>query len=114
MDPNVVHVGPARSLAPFCQVRIWHLALLVLYVAIAIVDIQDHRRSEPVLIGLAAAGYAGYGLLCWIVWHSVQRFEGRLGRLLLFAVFASVMAAVFLGAVVAYLSLEDRYLGGRL
>ena len=35
------------------QPRIWHLSLLVLFVAIAIADIQDQRVHEPFLIALA-------------------------------------------------------------
>jgi hypothetical protein len=92
----------------------WHLAVVVLYVALAIVDIQDHRRTEPFLVSLAAAGYAGYGLLCWLVWHGLDQFSTRLGRVLRVAVFAVSMGAVFLAAVIAYLLIEYAYLGGHL
>jgi hypothetical protein len=100
--------------SPFLQLRIWHLALLVLYVAIAIVDIKDQRRSEPALIGLAATGFAAYGLLCWLGWHGMRRFEHRLGLAVVVIVYAVAMAAIFLVATITYLALEYAYLTGCL
>jgi hypothetical protein len=99
-------------LRPWFQIRVWHLALLVLIVALAICDIQDHARSEPVLVVLAAAGYAGYFLLVWLTWHYARRFEAALGVPILMAVFMTAMAAFFLVATIVYLVIEYAYLGG--
>ncbi len=114
MIAQALRAGLARPPGSLCQVRIWQLAVVVLYVAVAIVDIQDHRRTEPFLVSLAAAGYGGYGLLCWLAWHGLERFAARLGRVLRVAVFAVSMAAIFLAAVIAYLLIEYAYLGGNL
>ncbi len=54
------------------RLKIWHLGLLVAFVALAIVDIQNHRRTEPVLIGLAAFGFAAYAVLAWLGWSVAQ------------------------------------------
>ena len=64
------------------QIKVWHLALLVVIVAIATRDIQTHARNEPALQLLAAAGYAGYFFLAWLIWLRVRRFEAapRLAR----------------------------------
>ena len=51
---------PALQLVQF---RIWHLWLLALFVAMAIVNIRDQGRSEPALVALAAAGFGLYGLI---------------------------------------------------
>ncbi len=100
--------------SPLLQLRIWHLSLLVLYVAIAIVDIKDQRRSEPILIELAAAGFAAYGLVCWVGWHVMRRLEHRFGRLVVVIVYSVSMAAIFLVATITYLALEYAYLTGCL
>jgi lipopolysaccharide export LptBFGC system permease protein LptF len=111
-------VSAARSEGRFgsslCQIRLWQLSLLVVLVALAIVDIQDHGRREPFLVTLAAVGYAAFGVLCWIVWHGLQRFRARLRPIPLFACYSVLMAAVFLAAVVVYLVTEHVYLGGKL
>jgi hypothetical protein len=107
-------IRSARETPAVLQLRIWHLALLVLYVAIAIVDIQNHRRSEPVLIALAAAGFLAYGLICWLGWFFLRRFVSRLGLMAVVIVYAGTMAAVFLCATVLFLVLEYAYLAGRL
>jgi hypothetical protein len=96
------------------RLRIWHLALLVLFVAIAIVNIQDQRRSEPVLIGVAIAGFAGYGVLGWLGWKVTRRLEGRLRPVLIFGLYLLAMGGLFLAATVAYLAIEHVYLFGRL
>ena len=44
-------------------IRVWHLSLLVLFVAIAIVNIQDQRIRDPRLVALASAGFVAYGLI---------------------------------------------------
>jgi|SRR6516165_10000200 hypothetical protein len=94
------------------QLRIWHLALLVLYVAVAIADIKDQRRSEPALIGLAAGGFAVYAIVGWLGWHALRRLEQRLGPLLVAIIYMVAMACLFLAATVVYLALEYAYLCG--
>jgi hypothetical protein len=95
---------------PWFQVRIWHLALLVLLVAVAMIDIQDHRPRSPALLGLAAIGYAGYFVIVWLCWLYARRFERSLGLAVLLAVFVTAMAALFLVATMTYLVIESIYL----
>src|SRR5438874_2517490 len=97
---------PPRRTPSWYQPRIRHLALLVLFAAIAIADIQDHRVHEPVLIALAAGGFVLYGLIGWIGWWASRRFEPRLGPLLLFLLYSVAMAALFLVATAVYLVIE--------
>jgi hypothetical protein len=76
------------------------------------VDIEDNGRHEPVLLALAATGYAGYVLLGWLSWLCVRRFERSLGRVLLLASYMTAMAGVYLAATVLYLMIERLYLWG--
>lgn len=100
------------TLQPF-RVRVWHLSLLVLFVAVAIVNIQDQRRSEPALIALAASGFALYGAIGWLGWRFARRFESRLGPTPLLIAYILAMAAFFLVATVIYLVVEYQYsIGG--
>jgi hypothetical protein len=101
-----------QGTSPLFQLRIWNLVLLVGYVAIAIVDIQDHRRGEPALIALASAGFALYGIMCWLGWHGMRRLEPRLGLLLVVIIYAVTMAILFLIATLSYLGIEYAYLTG--
>jgi hypothetical protein len=103
-----------RRTASWAQLRIWHLALLVLFVAIATADLQAQRISEPALIALAAGGFVAYGLIGWIGWWAGRRFEARLGPTLLFLLYSIAMAGLFLGATVIYLVIAHVYRGGRL
>jgi len=102
-----------RRISPLLQFRVWQFGLLVALAAIAIVDVKDYCR-EPRLIALALAGYAGYALLCWLLWHGLRRFAGRLGPVMLVSVYVVLMGAVFLAATVTYLLIEYVYRGGRL
>src|SRR4051812_1381896 len=68
-SPSERHETPPRGL------RVWHLWLLSLFVAVAIVNIQDQRRSEPALIALATAGFVLYGLIGWAGWRLARRLE---------------------------------------
>src|SRR5262249_23693748 len=107
--------SPPRRPPTWYQPRIWHLALLVLFVAIAIADIQDHRVHEPALIALAAGGFLLYGLIGWIGWWTARRrLESRLAPWLLFLLYAITMALLFLVATIIYLVIEYAYRGGRL
>jgi hypothetical protein len=92
--------------------RIWHVALLVLLVAVAIVNIQDQRRSEPILIGLASAGFVVYGFVGWIGWWATRRCTPRLRPVLRLILFLAAMAGLFLIATWLYLMIERAYLGG--
>jgi hypothetical protein len=86
--------------------------LSVAFVGIAIVDIQNLRRTEPVLIGLAAVGYTGYGLLCWLMWKVVRRCRSWLGGVSALVLYLVSMAGLFFVATVVYLVLEYGYLRG--
>ena len=86
--------------------------LAVVFVAIAIVDIQNLRRTEPVLVALAAAGYAGYGLLCWLAWRTMGRCRSRLSGVLTMILYTFSMGCLFFVATVVYLIVEYAYLRG--
>jgi len=102
--------SPPRRSASWYQPRIWHLSLLVLFVAIAIVQIQDQRVHEPFLIALAAGGFLLYGLISWLAWRAARRrFGSRLGPMWFFAIFAISMGAFFLVATAIYLVIEYAY-----
>jgi hypothetical protein len=109
-SPGDVQVS-ARSPA-IARFKLWHLVLLVAFVAVAIADIQDHRRTEPALIALAGLGFAAYAVLAWLGWAFARRFEGRVGRVALIGLYLATMAGLFLCATVAYLLIEHVYLGG--
>src|SRR5271166_2192525 len=111
MSLRATSVRSGRRISPLLQFRFWHFGLLVALPAIA--DIQGYCR-EPKLIALASAGYAGYALLCWLLWHAIRRFESRLGSVLVVAIYAVAMGELFLAATVAYLVIEYFYLGGKL
>jgi hypothetical protein len=108
----MVSVRSSLRVCPLLQFRLWHLALLVVYVAIAIVDIQDNRRTEPALIALAAVGFAGYAVTCWLAWHGMRRLKHRYGLLPAVIGYIVAMAALFLAATVIYLVLEYAYVTG--
>jgi hypothetical protein len=94
------------------QFRVWQLALLVAYVAVAIVNIQDQRRREPWLLALAAGGFVAYGLIACLAWPGLRRLGRRLSTAMLLAVYLTGMSALFLAATVTYLLIEYRYLVG--
>ena len=110
---NLVGCG-SRRLKPWFQIKVWHLTILVMIVALDICDNQDHARNEPLLQVLAAAGYAGYFFLVWLIWLQVRRFEAALGLPVLLAIFMTAMAAFFLIATIVYLVIEYVYLGGHI
>jgi hypothetical protein len=103
-----------RPALPLVQFRIWHLWLLALFVAMAIVNIRDQGRSEPALVALAAAGFALYGLLAWGAWRIARRLRPRLGTIPVLALYLVGMAGLFLVATVVYLRLEYSFLVGGL
>jgi hypothetical protein len=103
-----------RRPASWYQPRVWHLSLLVLFMAIAIADIRDQRVHEPFLIALAAGGFALYALIGWLGWWIARRRLGsRLGPLWVFVIYAVAMGGLFLVATVIYLVIEHLYRAGR-
>jgi hypothetical protein len=104
---------PGRLMTWF-QFKLWQLVLLVMLVAIATVDVRDHGRPEPLLLALAAGGYAAYFLIVWLSWLCVRRFESKLGRTMLLGLYLTAMAALFLIATTTYLVIEYRYIVGRI
>jgi hypothetical protein len=86
----------------------------VLFVAIAIVQIQDQRMQEPFLIALAAGGFVLYGLIGWLGWWAARRrFGSRVGLMWLFIIYATAMGGLFLAATAIYLVIEHLYRTGR-
>jgi hypothetical protein len=87
--------------------------LLVVFVAIAIADIQDHRVHEPFLIAMAAGGFLLYGLIGWLGWWVARgRLGSRLVPIWLFVIYAIAMGALFLVATGVYLVIEYAYRNG--
>lgn len=105
--------SPPQRSASWYQPRIWHISLLVLFVAVAIVQIQDQRVQEPFLIALAAGGFVLYGLIGWLGWWVARRRYGsRVRPAWLFGIFAIAMGAFFLAATALYLVIEHIYRNG--
>jgi hypothetical protein len=95
------------------QLRVWHLSLLVLFVAVAIVNIQDQGTREPAFIALACVGFLAYGILGCAGWRFVQRWQARLGALALTILYMCGMAALFLVATVIFNAIEIAHIDGR-
>ena len=106
--------GQPTRFRPFVQVRVWHLALLVLFVAIAIVNIQDQAGTRPAMITLASAGFVLYGVLGCVGWHLARRAEPRLGMLRVLIIYAIAMAALFVVATAIYTTMQVYYMTGHL
>ena len=102
-----------RLVSPLLRFRIWNLALLVVYVAIAIVEIKDQGRNEPALIALASAGFTLYALIVWVGWHYIRHLETRLGSMQAVILYLITMGALYLVATILYLLAEYVFLGGR-
>lgn len=109
LSPAGVVNSPARP-----RLCVWHLMVLVAYVAIAVVDVQGLRAGDRVLVAAAVVGYAGYAVLAWLAWIAIRPLERRLGAVGLFAVYVAGMAVLYLVATVAYLLIQHAYLFGRL
>ncbi len=97
---------PVHQTAPLGQLRVWHLALLVLFVAVAIVNIQDQRPPTPELVVLATSGFLLYGFLGWAGWRFARRFEARIGSTLSLVFYLASMARLFLVATLLYVAAE--------
>jgi predicted lysophospholipase L1 biosynthesis ABC-type transport system permease subunit len=91
--------------------RIWHLCVLTVLVAIAIVNIQDQRVHEPTLIALAIGGFVLYAVLGWGAWRLARRWRSRIGTTTLASLYCTAMAGVFLASTYCYLMIEKTYLG---
>ena len=92
--------------APLGQLRLWHLALLVLFVAVAIANVQDQRPPTPGLVALAVSGFVLYGFFGWAGWRFARRFEDRIGSTLLLVLYLAAMAMLFLVATLVYVAME--------
>ena len=113
MSSRTLPASSARRVSPLLQFRVWQFGLLLVFTAIAIVDIKGYCR-EPRLVPLASAGYAGYAALCWLLWHNIRRFESRLGTVLTLGVYVFLMGGLFLAGTVTYLIIEFVYMAGKL
>ena len=103
----MVHAFTSRSATGrLAGLRVWHLSLLVFYVAIAIVQIQDQRITEPTLIALASAGFLAYGVVGWLI---AKRIGRRSGSATAIVVYSVAMAVFFLVATLAYVAMENHY-----
>lgn len=105
--------GARTRLLSCVQFKTWQLGLLVLYTAIAIVNIQDQGQTDPALIAMASAGLVAYPIIGWLAWQGARRFESRLGPLPVLILYLMGMAGLFLMATILYLVLENYYLVGR-
>ncbi len=102
----MIETRPLHPPAPLGQLRVWHLALLVLFVAVAIANIQDQRPPTQGLVALAASGFVLYGFLGWAGWRISRRFEARIGSTLLLVLYLAAMAMLFLVATFVYVAVE--------
>ena len=102
----MIEIRRIHQSAPLGQLRVWHLALLVLFVAIAIANIQDQRPPTRGLVALAASGFVLYGFLGWAGWRLARCFEDRLGPTLLLVLYLAAMAMLFLVATLVYVAVE--------
>jgi len=99
-----------RRLSPLTNLRVWHLVVLVVYVAVAIQQMQAQRIGDPLLIGLASFGFVGYGILGWVGWCLARSYADRHGRLQATVIYMIAMACLFLLATIIYLLLEYAHL----
>jgi hypothetical protein len=97
---------------PRMPLRLWHLVLLVAFVAIAIADIQGQRIREPALIGIATGGYALYTLLAWQGWRIAWRAAARIGARAALILYMAAMGLLFLAATAIFLVIEHTYRNG--
>src|SRR5262245_45152009 len=94
--------------------RVWHLSLLVLFVSVAIVNIQEQRVAEPELVALASAGFVAYGVLGCLGWVYLVRARERSNFLRRFIEYAVAMSFLFIGSTAGYVAIENFYRMGHL
>jgi hypothetical protein len=114
MTETVPSIRQSSRISALFQFRLWNLTLLVVFVAIAMMEIKNQRRSEPALIGLAAAGFVLYGMIVWLGWHFLRRWESRLGSMLTFIIYAVTMGTIYLVATIFYVLAEYAYINNLL
>jgi hypothetical protein len=116
-EPAVVADKPRPA-----GLRLWHLSVVVLAVAVAGAMVREGRMQEPLLIALAVAGFLGWclvaGLGFRLVWRELRRPDGggesrRRTRRQVAAVliYLFAMTTSFVIGLWIYLSIEFRYLG---
>ncbi len=98
-----------QRIAQWPELKIWHLGLLVLYVAVMMHQILDQRPGSPLLAGLAVFGFVGYAVLGWMGWRIVQVCSARFGAIRSTAFYLIAMALLFLAATWIYLAIEYAY-----
>jgi hypothetical protein len=89
------------------------LALLLLAVAVAIVNIPGQRPPDPEVFALAAS-FVMYWFLGWAGWRVARRLETRFGPTLLRFLYIVAMTGLFLLAAYAYVLMEKFYITGRI
>lgn len=105
--PSLLETKRPRS--PRGRFQIWHLSLLVAFVAVAIANLQDQRTTEPVLIAIAIAGFVAYAGLAILGWKLARRSAPRLGSLLALLVYLFTMTALFIVASGIYVTIDYQY-----
>ncbi len=108
---NKPRTDARRQIPEWARIRLWHFVLFVMLVAIAITDLKDQRIDDRFLLGLAVVGLIFYALIGWFGWWAVQRFQARVGPLLLIVLYCIAMSGLFLVATVMYLMIAHYYRG---
>ncbi len=94
--------------------RLWHWAVIVLFVAVAIANIQDQRITNPRLLALAIVGFGGYAILAVLGWKLCRRLEPRLGFLAVLILYLTALGVLFVVASFVYVAISDLYQFGTL
>ena len=103
---------PTRVARGWAQLRIWHFACSSCSWRSRLSTSRTSAFGSPLLIALAAGGLVLYGLIGWIAWWAVRRFESRLGPILVFVLYSVAMGLLFLVATIIYLVIAHIYRGG--
>src|SRR5262245_22021657 len=106
----MVHNLPCESAASrFASFRVWHMLVLVVYVAVAIVDLREARTTDPMQIGSLSAGYAGYAALGWAGWVHSRPSRRRADPLPGLVAYLVAMAILFLVAAIVHSMILNVY-----
>jgi hypothetical protein len=108
-----IGTGPVPK-RPRAGLRLWHWSVIVLFVAVAIVNIQDQRITDRFLLGLACAGFVGYAVLAIVGWRYSRRLERRLGPLFALILYLIALAVLFIVASILFVAISDLYQFGTL
>ncbi|WP_422931186.1 hypothetical protein [Singulisphaera sp. PoT] len=106
MTDSRIQAAEPRRTSWLGGVKLWHLGLLVAYVAVAIQQVQAQRVSDPLLIGLAAVGFLGYAVIGVVAWKIASAYADRIGAVRATSLYFTFMAGLFLLATVIYVCLE--------